>query len=126
MEDKVRFLGWFSYTDVIRVNKELKKFPVFQKEPNFLEAPFDKAHIELLTKELLDNNYVICGDTHQSEEYNCIPVFNDGYLFLSMRTWAEVMAEVMNIKVGAHTNKYSYADFVMADLCSYDESLPKD
>ena len=90
--------------------------------PVYNELSDDKVDmaIDLLIKELADNNYVICGDTHQM---SYIPVFNDNeYLMLSQRRWGEIMAEVMNLKM--HIKEYTYLDFYLASYCSIDEILP--
>jgi hypothetical protein len=49
----------------------------------YSEADYDENYEDALIKELVDNQYIICGDTHQ---YKCIPVFDyDKYVILSMR-----------------------------------------
>lgn len=60
-----KFIGWISY-------EKLSK-----------EAPYDDVHREIMVQYLIDNDYVICGDTHQSKY---IPLFDDGDMMLSMRS----------------------------------------
>jgi hypothetical protein len=97
-----RFLGWISFKDLGE------------------EAPFDEDHRELLIQYLIDSDYVICGDTHQS---NYIPLFDDGDIMLSMRSWGHLMAEALNRK--DPNNQYRYLDFYMACTCPIEEKLPK-
>lgn len=97
-----KFIGWIPF-------KELGK-----------EAPYDDVHREIIIQYLLDNDYVICGDTHQS---NYIPSFDDGDVMLSMRSWGALMADALNRK--DPDNKYKYLDFYMACTCPLKENLPK-
>lgn len=114
--------SWVSIKDIEDVYPELKKEPIFKNSPIFQECKYDEKHKEMLIKELIEHNYIICGDTHQSYDHNCVPLFNDGYLTLSMRTWGEVMAEAMNIK--EHKEKYNYKDFYIASICKLKERIP--
>ena len=85
------------------------------------ECEFDKIHKDLLVKELIDNKYVICGDSHQSFNLKCIPLFNDGYLMLSMRRWAEVMHDAyLQIAPEVWPEPYFYS----VALCDVEENLP--
>ena len=90
---KIKFVGWFSYKDVDEIFTTLAEIPNLKNNPIFHEAPFDDAHKDAIIKELVENGYIICGDTHQAENHSCIPVFEDGYIFLSMRAWGALMAE---------------------------------
>jgi hypothetical protein len=81
------------------------------------EAEFDELHRDTLLQELIQNKYIICGDTHQ---YQAIPIFNDGYLLLSMRVWNELMQEAYDIM---SDDIYTH-DFYMACLCQVEEKLP--
>lgn len=85
------------------------------------ECPFDKSHYKGLIKELVKKKYIICGDTHQSSDYNCIPVFEDGYLLLSMRRWAEIMRKAYMRRHPFH----SVPNFYMVCVCSIKEELPE-
>lgn len=86
----------------------------------FDEAEYDDNYEDAIIKELIDNEYIICGDTHQ---YKCIPIFDDDtYVMLSMRKWGEVMAKAMNLIEGS--DKYQYIDFYLASLCKKEERLP--
>ena len=71
----------------------VKNWISYSQIKDYKECPFDDYHEDALIKELIEKNYIICGDTHQCSEYNTIPVFNDGYLMLSMRRWQEIMTE---------------------------------
>lgn len=103
------FMDWFSYKDIE---------DMFSKR----EAPYDAKHRQEIIENIINNNYIICGDTHQSYSHNCVPLFEDGYIFLSMRSWGELMAEAQNIKEGK--DKYKYLDFYMASICPLEEKLP--
>ena len=84
------------------------------------EAEYDENYEDAIIKELVDNRYIICGDTHQ---YMYIPIFdNNTYIILSMRKWGEIMAEVMNLIKGL--DKYTYKDFYLVSLCKKEEKLP--
>lgn len=86
---------------------------------------FNEFREDTLIKELVDNGYVICGDTHQVK---AIPVFEDGYLVLSMRKWNEVMKKAFEMN---HNRTYGdlgaglYHNFYMASLSVDDEVLPR-
>lgn len=115
----IYIFSWMNYSDIERfvATRKIINSPIYQ------EACYDQAHKDMIIKELIDHDYIICGDTHQSYVKNCIPVFNDGYIFLSMRTWGELMAEAMNIK--EHTTKYTYMDFYIASVCKKKEKYHK-
>lgn len=87
------------------------------------ECDFDEWHQDALIKELVNNKYIICGDTHQSPCHPCVPVFNDGYLILSMRRWAEIMGEAY-----VHINPIAWPEpwFYMASTCTVKEELPSE
>ena len=81
---------------------------------------YDENYEDAIIKELVDNQYIICGDTYQ---YMCLPVFeNDEYVMISMRKWGEIMAKAMNLIEGL--DKYTYIDFYLASLCKKEEKLP--
>ena len=82
------------------------------------EAEFDDLHRDALVQELIKNKYIICGDSHQ---YVAIPVFNDGYLMLSMRKWREVMEEAYEI---CNPDLDEMPNFYMLCKCSVEENLP--
>lgn len=82
------------------------------------EADFDELHKDTLVQELIKNKYIICGDSHQ---YLAIPVFNDGYLMLSMRKWKEIMEEVYEI---CNPDLIEMPNFYMKCLCNVEENLP--
>ena len=86
----------------------------------YTEADYDENYEDAIIKELVDNQYIICGDTHQ---YTCIPIFNDDtYVMLSMRKWGEVMAKAMNLI--EDSDKYQYIYFYLVSLCKKEEKLP--
>jgi len=107
--------SWVNYTDVVRFENAKKIIDA----PIYNEAEYDQAHKDAIISELIKNDYLICGDTHQSVDRDCIPLFSDGYILLSMRAWAELMAEAMNIR--NNKNKFTYMDFYMACICKYKE-----
>ena len=78
------------------------------------ECAIDQSHIDVLVQELVNNKYVICGDTHQ---HKAIPVFNDGYFLMSMRTWAGSDGRQVYIIVfpnAARRKYWNYTNFYMA------------
>lgn len=89
------------------------------EQQNIPECPFNEKHYRDLINELAEKEYIICGDTHQAL---CIPVFEDGYLMLSMRRWAEIMEEVFK---NEHPFSPQTPNFYMASTCSIKENLPK-
>lgn len=82
------------------------------------EAEFDDLHRDALVQELVKNKYIICGDSHQ---HLAIPVFNDGYLILSMRKWREIMEEVYEI---CNPDLDKMPNFYMLCKCDVEENLP--
>lgn len=89
------------------------------------ECEFDELHHDVLIQELANNKYIICGDTHQ---HLCIPVFDDGYLLLSMRKWDEIMEEAF-IEFRAQIGVFIEPPkgyFYMATSCPLEENLPKE
>lgn len=82
------------------------------------EADFDEMHRDTLVQELIKNKYIICGDSHQ---YLAIPVFEDGYLMLSMRKWKEVMEEAYKI---CNPDLNEVPNFYMMCLCNVEEKFP--
>ena len=86
----------------------------------YKEADYNEYCEDAIIKELVNNQYIICGDTHQCI---CIPIFEDNkYIVLSMRKWGEVMAKAMNLIEGS--DKYDYKDFYLVSLCKHQEKLP--
>lgn len=82
------------------------------------EADFSDLHKDTLVQELIKNKYIICGDSHQRL---AIPVFNDGYLMLSMRKWKEIMEEAYEI---CNPNLKELPNFYMVCQCNVEENLP--
>lgn len=88
----------------------------------YTEAEYNNFYEDAIIKELVDNKYIICGDTHQ---YMCIPIFEDNtYIMLSMRKWGEVMAKAANLMYG-HEKYYDYKDFYLVSICQEKEKLPE-
>lgn len=86
----------------------------------YVEIEYNDFYEDAIIKELVDNKYIICGDTYQ---YMCIPIFEDNeYVMLSMRKWGEIMAKAMNLIEGS--DKYNYRDFYLVSLCKIKENLP--
>lgn len=84
-----------------------------------VEAEFDDLHRDAIVQELIKNRYIICGNTHQ--DY-AIPVFDDGYIMLSMRKWKELMEEAYEI---CYPNHSGMPNFYMNIVCDIQENLPK-
>ena len=108
---------WINYGDVVRFEEARRLID----SPIYYEAEYDQEHRDAIIKDLIENDYVICGDTHQSTDCDCIPVFDDGYIVLSMRAWAELMSEAMNIRYHNSNFTSNYMDFYMASICRYTE-----
>ena len=89
--------------------------------PYITECTIDELHIDALMQELVKNNYVICGDTHQRL---AIPVFEDGYFFVSMRCWSQIMASAFHFFKRENERPYSEHDFYMATKCRLKERYP--
>ena len=83
------------------------------------EVEFDELHRDTLIQELVKNKYVICGDSHQ---HLAIPVFDDGYLMLSMRKWKEIMEETYKI---CNPDLNEMPNFYMMCMCNVEENLPQ-
>lgn len=106
------------------LNEKIQKeglYELFYYENKYNEIKsYNDFYEDAIIKELVDNKYIICGDTHQ---YMCIPVFEDNeYIMLSMRKWGEVMAKAMNLI--EDSDKYTYIDFYLVSLCKKEEKLP--
>ena len=85
------------------------------------EANFDEVHESSLIQELQKKGLIICGDEHQSKDFYFIPLFDDGYILLSMRRWGEIMAIAVNQKLGKDI--YTYMDFYMRSTCPLTENI---
>ena len=103
-----------------KIQKEgLYELFYYENKYNEIES-YNDFYEDAIIKELVDNQYIICGDTYQ---YMCLPVFeNDIYVTISMRKWGEVMAKAMNLIEGS--DKYTYKDFYLTSLCKKEEKLP--
>ena len=109
---KPKIIKWMTYEDLEQIQKKIQiGDAMYRHTPEVHEAPFDEFHQDVLIQELVKNNYIICGDTHQNF---AIPIFNDGFLMLSMRRWAGVMNQ-------AYGNQHN---FYMAAVCDMGEKLP--
>lgn len=112
-----KIVKWISY-------KKLMEYEEKYKDKFFIpEANYDESHKEVLMKEIIDNKYIICGDTHQNL---FIPVFDDGYLLLSMRKWSEVMYESISMidSIRSAIDNLDKNTFYIASVCPLKESLP--
>lgn len=111
---KPKIIRWMTYEDLEQIRKKIQiGDAMYGCTPEVHEAPFDEFHQDILIQEIVKNNYIICGDTHQNF---AIPIFNDGFLILSMRRWAEVMNQ-------AYGNQHN---FYMATVCDIQEKLPNE
>lgn len=86
------------------------------------ECEWDEAHHDALIQELVYNQYIICGDTHQHIR---IPVFEDGYLLVSMRFWDGIMREAYREFGEIPYSDISSGYFYMACSCPIEEKLPE-
>lgn len=91
-------------------------------DENYKMRSYDKEELEkiinLVSKELIDNNICFSGEFHQTG-MNGMPIFSDGTCFrASMRAWGNIMANVKHHLTG---EEYSYMDFYMGDS---DSNLP--
>ena len=107
MKEKKEVIKWITWKDI--------EENIYYEIDDFTED-YEKAII----KEIINNNFLICGDTHQEK---CIPVFrNNEYVLLSMRRWGELMAEIERLR---YPNKhYTYLEYYMACTCPEVERLP--
>lgn len=128
----IRVMDWITYDEMIdfqeiyeEISKPFKLTPDSRLKEirpygcEMLNIYFNEHYIEIedaLIKELVDNKYVICGDTHQEL---AIPVFEDGYVMLSMRKWAEIMEKAWLM---SHDET---PRFYLASLCKEKEVLPQ-
>lgn len=122
-----KIIEWIDYDYLLNIQKEY-----YERYPNagfyleydnsydkyIKEIDFNDFVEDVLIKELVDNGYIISGDTHQ---YYAIPVFEDGYLMLSMRKWGEIMIKVYELTRG----QTSYIpNFYLKSLNDIEEVLP--
>lgn len=121
---KPKIIRWMTYEDLEQIQNEIQiGDAMYGCTPEVHEAPFDEFHQDVLIQEIVKNNYIICGDTHQNF---AIPIFNDGFLMLSMRKWAEIMDEaamLMNPVTYVKGN-YISTSFYMACIGAVKENLP--
>lgn len=111
---KPKIIKWVAYEELEQIQNKIQiGDAMYGCTPEVHEAPFDELHEDVLIQEIVKNNYSICGDTHQNL---AIPIFNDGYLMLSMRRWAGIM----NQAYGSQHN------FYMAAVCDVQERLPNE
>ena len=99
-----KLIGWTDESNIDVFNKECE---------------WDEAHHDALIQELVYNQYIICGDTHQHIR---IPVFEDGYLLVSMRFWDSIMSEAYEEFSGEEPSR---GYFYMACSCPTEENLPE-
>ena len=107
-----------------KINEKIEKesiysFSYYENKYKEIEN-YNDFYEDAIIKELVDNQYIICGDTHQNM---CLPVFeNDEYIMLTMRKWGEIMSKAMNLI--EESDKYQYRDFYLVSLCKKEEKLP--
>ena len=87
---------------------------------SYQEAEFDDLHRDAIIQELVRNKYLIAGDTHQ---YCAIPMFKDGYILVSMRTWKELMTEAYWL-MSTFRKRGDSPNFYMASVCDIEEVVP--
>ena len=76
---------------------------------NFLEG--DKVYVEALRQEILDKNLRFCGNDHQADNFEGVPVFEDNTVATySYRAWGDLMAAIWSEK---EDKDYCYMDFYM-------------
>lgn len=122
-----KIIEWIDYDYLLNIQKEYgERYPnagFYLEYDNsydkyIKEIDFNDFVEDILIKELVDNGYVISGDTHQ---YYAIPVFEDGYLMLSMRKWGEIMTKAYELTKG----QTSYIpNFYLKSLNNIEEVLP--
>ena len=122
-----KIIEWIDYDYLLNIQKEYdERYPnagFYLEYDNsydkyIKEIDFNDFVEDILIKELVDNGYIISGDTHQ---YYAIPVFEDGYLMLSMRKWGEIMTKAYELTKG----KTSYIpNFYLKSLNDIEEVLP--
>ena len=122
-----KIIEWIDYDYLLNIQKEhYERYPnagFYLEYDNsydkyIKEIDFNDFVEDVLIKELVDNGYIISGDTHQ---YYAIPVFEDGYLMLSMRKWGEIMTKVYELTRG----QTSYIpNFYLKSLNDIEEVLP--
>lgn len=129
----IRVIDWITYEEMIdfkeiyeEISKPFKMTSASRLDEirpygcEMLNIYFNEHYAEIedaLIKELVDNKYIICGDTHQEL---AIPVFEAGYVLLSMRRWKEIME-----KAWCLLHNEEYPNFYMATVCSVKEVLPQ-
>ncbi len=124
MRKKPKFIRWAFYAEIEKAQDPMTNVSTSGDDYLLIkEAPLDEEHNDVLTQELVRNKYIICGDTHQD---SAIPVFDDGYLLLSMRKWAEIMddAAMLINPVAYFKGNYSSTSFYMACVGAVKENLP--
>lgn len=122
-----KIIEWIDYDYLLNIQKEYdERYPnagFYLEYDNsydkyIKEIDFNDFVEDILIKELVDNGYIISGDTHQ---YYAIPVFEDGYLMLSMRKWGEIMTKAYELTKG----QTSYIpNFYLKSLNDIEEVLP--
>lgn len=120
----MKVVKWISLDELKNFNERIEHLwttcGIGSLREQYQKAEYNENYEDAIIKELVDNQYIICGDTHQ---YICIPVFEKNeYIMLSMRKWGEIMAKAMNLIEGL--DKYTYKDFYLISLCKKEEKLP--
>ena len=64
---KPKIIRWMTYEDLEQIQNEIQiGDAMYGYTPEVHEAPFDEFHQDVLIQEIVKNNYIICGDTHQN------------------------------------------------------------
>lgn len=126
MKKRHKLIKWVSYAEIEKVQDLMDENPKKITDDDYLlmkEAPLDEQHWDTLIQGLVRNKYIICGDTHQNF---AIPVFDDGYLLLSMRKWAEIMDEAAMLMYPTVYFKRNYSAICFYTGCTraVKENLP--
>lgn len=131
----IRVIGWIKEKDIHAYNlkyhelytpfgtyidnEKARQYYSYGNEmtDNFLNEEYEYIE-DALIKEIVENGYIICGDTHQEL---AIPVFENGCLILSMRKWNEIMKKAWSLQY----KHIEVPNFYMKAVCELDEVLPQ-
>ncbi len=70
-------------------------------------------HLNMLRDDIIKREIWQCGDWHQKNNIECVPVFSDGFHFSgSYRGWGDLMAAVWS---SVYNVKYNYMHFYCGD-----------
>lgn len=126
----IKLIGWTDYKTIQENKKIYASLPssqiqagrlvlwdyIHELDDDFVRKQSDYIE-DAIIKELIENQYIICGDTHQ---LYAIPVFEGGYVIYSMRKWGEIMNRARCMVRFNNVDNY-----YLATLCETPEKLPK-